>query len=327
MEGSPILTERLFWSPEKTTFKLLLTGQDTGGVIVRESSHTVRAQRQGQLELVEELIAQAETELSELTTDAVGIDEQTQRADAAIEELTQAAAEVQAEISQHEEVRRNSYQTIQQLDSRRLTIHELLSRFKLLRERYNSDLARLESIREANELFFELSPQPCPLCGAEGQPLESVSKEQIEEASEQEIRKIRVLLTDLAQTTTQLDEERRELGYQRGVHVSKFENSSRHIQTVLVPRTHKAQVDIQELLATRKRLERAKQLLNQLSSLQARRAVLTEPLPRAPRLPSLAEVRTNETADFCRQVKQLLDEWHYLGTPDPSTSASWTRTF
>lgn len=63
VEGSPILSEKLYWSPEKSTFKLLLTGDDSSGIVVAPASETIRAQRQGQLELVNELIANAETEL------------------------------------------------------------------------------------------------------------------------------------------------------------------------------------------------------------------------------------------------------------------------
>jgi hypothetical protein len=108
-----------------------------------------------------------------------------------------------------------------------------------------------------------------------------------------------------------LDEERKGLEQERRLHVSHFENASKHVQAVLVPRTHKAWADIQKLLDTRRSLERAKHLINQLSTLRAKKAVLAEPPPKATKRPSLAEVRTNETAGLCRQVEKLLDEWHY----------------
>jgi len=311
IEGSPILTEKLLWSPEKTTFKLLITGEDSSGIIVQQASDVVRAQRQGQLDLVNELIANAEAELTGLTTDAAGVEEQARKANAAIEQLASSLAEKQAEISDQELVRRTSYETVQQLDSRRLTIRELRSRFELLRERYNSDLERLGSIREANRLFFELSPHPCPLCGSDGQPIEGVSKDQIENACSQEIRKIHILLNDLSQTTTQLAEEGKQLDQQRTAHQNRFNSASRHIQQVLLPTARQSHADIQQLIATLERLERAKQLLNQLSVLKDKRATLSQPLPKRPRLATPAEIRTSEFEGLCQEIEALLNAWRY----------------
>lgn len=311
VEGSPILSEKLYWSPEKSTFKLLLTGEDSSSVIVAPTSETVRAQRQGQLELVDELIANSETELAALTTDAVGVEDQAQRASNAIDQLTQSLAENQAELSHQEAVRRSSYATIQELDSKRIAIQELRSRFSLLRLRYISDIERLNSIREANRLFFELSPQPCPVCGADGRPLESVPQEQIDKACETESSKIRVLLRDLTQTMKQLVEERFELIAQRNNHVSAYNSASTYIQKELLPVARKSKGEIDELIGTRQRLECAKQVINQLTLLKEKRATLSPALPKRPKLTTPMEVKVNEFEGLCREIEALLTAWHY----------------
>lgn len=311
IQSSPILTEKLYKTPEMSVFKLLLTGHDDTGVVAKLSSQAARAQQQTQLALMDELIASAETELSALTTDAAGLEGQAQRVDTAIEELTETLTAYQTEMTEQEEVRRTSYESVQQIDSRRLVIRELLKRFNVLRSRYNSDLARLNAISEANRLFFELAAPNCPVCGSDGQPLDGVSKDLIEQACLKEAEKIHVLLSDLQKTTSQLAEEGRQLDQQRTSHAERHNSAVRHIQQVLLPTAKKSQAEIQELVVTRRTVERATQLLNQVSTLREKRSVLSNPLPKQARLSVPTEVRAREIDGLCQEIETLLQAWGY----------------
>ena len=51
-------------------------------------------------------------------------------------------------------------------EDRLAEISEMLARFSLLEKQYSIDLLRLESIREAGQLFFALPSENCPVCGA-----------------------------------------------------------------------------------------------------------------------------------------------------------------
>jgi hypothetical protein len=311
VQSSPILTEKLFKTPEMSVFKLLLTGHDDKGVVAKITTQTAKAQQQAQLNLMDELIASAETELSTLTLDATGLGGQAERVDAAIEQLTETLAAYQAELTEQEEVRRTSYESVQEIDSRRIVIRELLKRFDVLRRRYESDLARLNAIGEANRLFFELGSPNCPLCGSDGKPLAGFSKDLIEQACLKEAEKIRVLLTDLEKTTSQLAEEGGQLEQQRTTHTHKLNSALKQIQQVLLPTAKKSQADIQELVVTRRSVERATQLLNQVSLLKEKRSTLSKPLPKQARLSTPTEVRSREIDGLCQEIETLLQAWGY----------------
>ena len=153
--------------------------------------------------------------------------------------------------------------------------------------------------------------KPCPVCGSDGQPLEGVSKDLIEQACLKEAEKIRVLLSDLQKTTSQLAEEGRELEQQRTTHYERHNSAVRHIQQVLLPTAKKSQAEIQELVVTRRTVERASQLLNQVSILKEKRSVLSNPLPKQARVSAPTEVRTREIDGLCQEIETLLQDWGY----------------
>ena len=200
---------------ESSVARLLLTGKDDGGVISKKVEATKTAKIDAQVGLIDRLISQAEQDLASVTSDSAGVGGQIQRADTAIDDLTRSLAGHREDLREQQESRKFTGEELVRAESRAITLSELLSRFDLLRQHYESDLARLNAIREANQLFFQLSAQECPLCGAasNGKPIRgTVSQKQIEEACTREIDKIGVLLSDLVGTTGQLAQERQQLG-------------------------------------------------------------------------------------------------------------------
>lgn len=80
-------------------------------------------------------------------------------------------------------------------EDRLAEISEMLARFSLLETQYSTDLMRLESIREAGQLFFALPSKHCPVCGAKPEHHDpdgdcDASTEEIVAAAEGEQRKI-----------------------------------------------------------------------------------------------------------------------------------------
>lgn len=300
---------------ESSVVRLLLTGRDDSGVIGKKVAAIKTAEVDAQMSLIEKWIVQAEQDLSSVTSDTAGVEGQIRRADSAIDDLSQALATQREELREQQESRRLTSDQLVKAESRAMTLAELLSRFDLLRRHYESDLARLTAIREANQLFFQVSSRDCPLCGAtgNGKPFRgAVSQTQIEEACTQEIQKIRVLLADLAATSRQLTEERQQLRSQTVNLQNAFEHANQRIESVLVPWAKTSKREVQELLTVRQSLERASQIISQLASYRRQKdALLAERPKRVGRVDLPSELRTSEAEGLCQEVEGLLAAWGY----------------
>ena len=177
----------------------------------REES-TQSQSRLAKIELIDELIASNQERLSEEDNVEELVD-QLKKLDEFIAQEQQALKvseeKYQGFISHRDQLRRK-YQN--GLERRGGEIKELLARFSLLDEHYQVDLERLEGIREAGLLVATLSPQACPLCGAE--PLQQHrdaacdgNLETIIIATDAERKKIGQLRRELADTVLLLNSE------------------------------------------------------------------------------------------------------------------------
>lgn len=317
VDSSPLLVSNnsMLRTLEASIVRLMLTGKDDSDVVGKKQAATRTAQIDAQLGLIDRLIGQAEQDLANVTSDASEVEGQIERADAAIDDLSQVLASHQDDLRLEQESRKFNRDEMVRADSRLLVLVELLNRFELLHRHYESDLARLTAIREANELFFQLSERDCPLCGStsNGKPVKgTVSQRQIEEACKREIQKIRSLIADLAKTAQQLDEERRQLQQRRVGLADAFDRANRRIEQVLIPAAKTSKQEVQQLFTVRQSLERASQIISQIASYREQREALVSERPKKAVNVSLPTgLRTAEAEGLCKTIEGLLAAWGY----------------
>lgn len=181
---------------------VMLTGNDDAAIVPARTKDSTKVAKGG----VEALEAAVQHMKDSLQSANVGIND-AQNSIAKIDAvLAQMAKQQERRAKSLREIRVSigiHASTLSNADSKLRYSRETLSRFKLLDEKYQNDLERLEALDEGVSLFETLEQVPCPLCGApmhdepEAGPA-SVSTELQRQAIEAEVRKIRQLRNGLA---------------------------------------------------------------------------------------------------------------------------------
>lgn len=214
--GSPIESgDFLTRTSEMSVFKLLTTGVDDSAVQAVDSDKTRVASRTAKIELIDELVAGYKDKLTSIVgdeDDVAEIESQLEKLDDTLEVERTSLQQLELEFSDIAATRRAARTAIEDAKTRRQEIEELLARFDLLSQHYDSDLRRLAGVRDAGNLLWALASGPCPLCGAlsEHQKPEEDCDGNIEivvAAADAETAKVQLLAKELAETVEQLKAE------------------------------------------------------------------------------------------------------------------------
>lgn len=300
-------------------FKLLLTGVDDSALVAVKKRAIVRAEIEGQLVVIDEMIADYDADLTELTeASAEELNSQLNRLENSIAASERAMSSERTAFEAQEQQRRDAWRTAEQIQARAAEIAGLKERFVLLDLSYTSDLQRLESISEAGAYFVSLPQGRCPLCGApagdhrhEGVPHDA-DIDDLRAGCDVEIAKIRQLQHELAEAVADLDRERQALGAGAREARLRFDAADALVRETLAPSLSAARRQVDELYSTRADVRRALGLVDRIATLMVRRSQAQDALSSAgrtnderPGLPA-ASVQAISVA-----VEELLDAWHF----------------
>jgi hypothetical protein len=319
-KNSPILSGD---STQKTAqislFKLLLTGVDDSALVATKKRAIAKAEIEGQILILDELIAEYTADLKELTkASADELNDQLSRLDATIAANEQAISIERAAFDVQEQARREAWLTSERIKAREIEIRGLKERFVLLDQSYASDLQRLESIAEAGVYFVALPQGICPLCGAlagdhshDGHPRDG-DIEGLRAACDSEIAKIRQLQLELAEAVSNLDQERGSLGDGALEARRQFDTADALVRETLAPALSAARRQVDELYATRADVRRAITLAERIAAVIARRAEAEAALGTAGRTSDeRARLPAASVQAISVAVEELLDAWHF----------------
>lgn len=319
-KSSPILSgESTQRTAQVSLFKLLLTGIDDSALVATKKPAIAKAEIEGQITVLDELIADYEAELRELTeASAEELNEQLARLDSSIASSEQAMSAERSQFEVQEQARRDAWRTAEQIQRRQTEISGLKERFALLDQSYTSDLQRLESIAEAGAYFVALPQGNCPLCGAPAgdHRHESVAQDgdidRLRAACESEIAKIRQLQLELATAVCDLENERDTLVASASNAKLRFDTADALVRETLAPALSAARRQVDELYSVRAGVKRALTLVDRIAAMTARRAEAQAALGSAgrskderPGLPA-GSVQAVSVA-----VEELLDAWRF----------------
>ena len=300
-------------------FKLLLTGLDDSALVAVKKRAIARAEIEGQLAMIDEMIADYDADLKELTAaSAEELNSQLGRLENSIAASERAMSGERTAFEAQEQERRDAWRTAEQIQARSAEIAGLKERFALLDLSYASDLQRLESISEAGAYFVSLPQGRCPLCGAsagdhrhEGVPHDA-DIDDLRAGCDVEIAKIRQLQLELAEAVADLERERQALGSGARDARLRFDAADALVRETLAPALSAARRQVDELYSTRADVRRALGLVDRIATLMVRRAQAQDALSTAgrvnddrPGLPA-ASVQAISVA-----VEELLDAWHF----------------
>lgn len=300
-------------------FKLLLTGVDDSALVAVKKRSIARAEIEGQLVVIDELIADYDADLKELTeASAEELNSQLDRLENSIAASGRALATERTAFEAQEQERRDAWRIAEQIQARAAEIAGLKERFALLDQSYASDLQRLEAISEAGAYFVSLPRGRCPLCGAsagdhrhEGVPHDA-EIDDLRAGCDVEIAKIRQLQLELAEAVADLDRERQMLGSGARNARLRFDVADALVRETLAPALSAARRQVDELYSTRAEVRRALGLVDRIATLMVRRSQAQDALSTAgrpsderPGLPA-ASIQAISVA-----VEELLDAWHF----------------
>jgi predicted nucleic acid-binding Zn-ribbon protein len=151
---------------ERNLFKLLLTGRDDSAAVTVPKPSERKVAKAAKIELVDEMLAQLDAELSEASADEQESKDQLARLDENAGGLQARLQTSQGDLDAIVVQRRGILDQKRELTERADELDLTLQRFAKLQAVYASDLERLHSIEEGGYVLAAMAGRDCPVCGA-----------------------------------------------------------------------------------------------------------------------------------------------------------------
>jgi len=315
---SPILSgQHVNATVEKAVFKLLVDGHDDSGLVGPNQLPDQRKVSKGKAELLDQLVGElrrtaADSDLTELRG-------QHNRVVSSIEGLSESLSAAIGERDRLLAARDDARARRTANETRLAEIRDLLARFTLLREQYESDLSRLEMVLEVGDLLGYFDRGVCVFCGAAVEEQHPPSGHVISEITElaevvnAEREKTIGLREDLNVTLADVAGQRTEiqasLQRSREVH-DQLDFALAAAEQELAPKDQA----LSELLTTRSNVERQIATYEQIERLEHLRGDLF--FDEEPPEPQGRDVSTHQLAALGAIIANMLTEW---GVPDSTT--------
>lgn len=301
---------------DKAVFDFLISGQDATGAVVAPDVKVEKAKWKARGELIDKWMAEVTEQLAILDPlSAEEVDELEKRR----EVVLAAISGNRASIESNNLVRRQEYAQLQKHQARTVAIQQLLFRFNLLREHYESDVERLKFVSEGEYLLSQLSEVTCPLCQSkmsaptsEAVPA-AVQKKTIQQACSAERQKIEKNMVDLRGTVAELEVEQAFVEQAIAACQSRIKAIERAINEDLHPALTAAHQELERIAETRQSVAVAETLQTRLVALGTMKTELG-PEPKQSRKKEKAPapvVHQKARRVFCDEVERLLREWRY----------------
>jgi len=327
-ERSPIWMESGYQkTASESAFNLMLTGTDDGSLVLYPDSETVMAKLGARAEVLNEMIAALEEEISSTGGDPAEMKANIESIDQHIAQLGETISASSAVLEQYQQSREVAWREKHEVDSRLIVIAELLRRFELLKEHYRSDLERLEFITEGQNVFSQLETIICPLCGtalaehiADTMCVKLVTDDtaiEIQKGCQREGEKIARHIADLGGTVASLQAERARAASRSAQLTATIEAADRQIANELKPVALASKAELDQLLTQRDALQRKESLLTRLEQLKAAKNDVEQQMAVSGSTSQATEagMDTSALSRLCNEVQSLLLRWKYADAP------------
>jgi hypothetical protein len=305
-------------TPNTATFKLLLTGVDDSALISSQPKSPEEQSRIGQLELLDELIADYQRQVKELAGPYDELEDQLDRLDTSMNLQNEQLSVTAGEFRDYATRRRDIAKRVEDGTNRLAEITALLDRFTLLEAHYRSDIERLQAIEEAGSLFSALGDVNCPLCGAapEHHRLSEDcdgNVERVVAAARIEIGKIELRQRELKDTIATL--RREAINFERKLPAleQSLKTLSSQIDTVVAPNLRLLRTSYKQLSDKGSEVREALAIHRGLKDLLERKAQLEgeDELHSGGANVSDVDLSTSTADKFATLVRDILVAWHF----------------
>ena len=245
--------------------------------------------------------------------------ESAERVDDAIESLSSLLSEKEDTRTRLRVERREQVAKQRRSESQLIGIEELLERYRLLDERYTSDLKRLDFIAEGSHFFDGLQDSLCPLCGQEmdGTDHSHDATDALPDAAAvyqsatAEAAKIQGLQRDLQAAIKDLIERREWRRSDSSEATAEVSRIDRELDGVLAPTRARAQSSLDELVQRRLNLQTWQSDREEAARLRALKDELDQKMPSAGQKQTWAPIDPVAVTALCRVIETVLIEWSW----------------
>jgi len=310
---SNIVTDRTL---DQNLFKLLLTGRDDAAIVTVPTEPARVAAKAAKLELVDEMLAQLNKELSNAALNRADADAQLDALEASGASTTSELQVVQATLDANAEERRAAVDRRRELIARAAELDITLERFAKLQAIYSSDLERLHSIEEGGSLLAAMAERDCAVCGAPpGAQKHHHAAEEIsmtQTAAAAEARKIEREQRELTHVVDSLQAEAAELATAIVSLEDQVEGFNQRAQE-LGPKEASLRISFESYNAQRVELGKLIGLYQRREGLTNRRAEIEAASTKSERDALPVGPESTVLFEFGETVKAVLTKW---GFPD-----------
>ncbi|SFF07199.1 hypothetical protein SAMN05428981_11444 [Bacillus sp. OV194] len=301
---------------EEAAFKLILTNKDDSDKAENFIDNNRDNLYKAQIEIIDKLIGELELNISN-SEPSLSQDDLKNN----IQRLTLQRSGISSEIQQLSESRKKLWEEIQQNESQILTTKELLKRFILLQDQYETDRQRISFLLEGEHYFSLLNYEKCPECNQviptnENPSCTHFDLGQKKESYKVELQKILYHLEDLSNTIEQMNAEIESLNLTLTNQKEDYQLLSGILDIQLEPQNYLLAEEIESLLRTQKEID----------DVQQRKHTLSKILDEKKRLLTMMQSETQEDANLikqadyisyytnlCEHIKHYLVGWRYPG--------------
>jgi hypothetical protein len=298
----------------KRMLSYLLTGAGDTKAITAERDDIQRAKALAKIELLRELLKPMDEKGAEVDDGAsASVDE-------AIAALTGELQEYRATQDRLKADRAAAIKGQQFAEGQLIAIDEMLTRYKLLDQRYASDLDRLDFLAEGSYFFDSLQQERCPLCD---QPMsaehhhsftEHASALMIREAAKAEASKILGLRSDLGSATENLRGLRAARSIEREGYKDDVDRLGAELDEQVVPALVNVKQRLDVLIQRRIALQATATAREHAAELRALQDTYNQDLKpmKAPAI-KWDGIDTQTLHLLCLEIEAVLKEWAWPG--------------
>ena len=315
---------------EISRLKLLLTGVDDSALKSSEATEREVISRTARVGMLEELIQAVSTKIEDAIpedTSKEDLEDQEKRLHNTIESSNSLLSKIENDFLELAEEKQGHQLDYKNNLSRMTEIREMVERFTILMEHYQSDQERLGGIIEAGSLISDLETQSCPVCGAGKEhhgfdhTCDTETGSVVASASI-ELEKIIKLELELSSTIDQLRAEAGEVGATLQIKRDLLEKSSEKISEI-TPDLTLYRSKTAELFSKQSIVKRSIELFEAREELEDKLTAISE----APeRVEKVTENRVPTVAlfDLAERIRKILEDWELPNSAkvhfDPETT-------
>ncbi|HGA0698502.1 TPA: hypothetical protein ACIQN5_000397 [Bacillus cereus] len=324
-EVSPILSGQYTKATvEQSIFKLMISGlDDSNKEGNQEENISSKTKLQGQKELLERLIIQEEKELLDFSMEHLGAEIVL---DDKMSEIQNELNSINEEIKNQTTIRRSRWNEIEEDKSKYIAVSELIKRFQLLEEQYNSDLKRLLFVKEGNYYFSQLNFAVCPFCNQKvennhcevGKHIFNQTDTDLVESIDAEMNKIQLYLSDLKSTIKETEDEQEELYNRIEEKKHKYDQANDRINLILEPQETNLRELLNSYIRERDLIANYEVRVAKVADLNKEKKIIEGKLKKP-----LQTTSTNENEGlileaikgFCDCMSNTLERWNFSKKP------------